>query len=174
MYCTRCGKQIDYDAVICRECQKELIKQEGVLENQSARETVLTKPQNKPVKLSGKVTDDIGFGAVTLLMSVVAIILAIFAIYFFDKSIVRPSKPLFSSDDLNQAYRTLAIIFTLFSICVGLLSLLPGVKSIKLFASARNRGCVRPVPGFVLGITGISILPTTLIFCIDVLLALML
>ena len=51
MYCTKCGKQIDYDAIVCNEClEKE--KTEAAFDNvngECATEEVKSEPEYREV-----------------------------------------------------------------------------------------------------------------------------
>ena len=38
MYCTRCGKQIDYDAIVCNEClEKEKLEKDSQIETEAPK-----------------------------------------------------------------------------------------------------------------------------------------
>lgn len=159
MYCTRCGKQINYDSPICAECVEQLRAEkaaeeaaeavtEEVRESETAGENVapetaaeqpreqLPRYSAAPVAPSGSpVMRGFGNGLASAILGFVAYIFGFLAIAILEEW-------------GNGALLLLALPATVVSIVLG-------ICAIKTFASSTARP--RPIPALVLGISGVSL-----------------
>ncbi len=156
MYCTRCGKQIDYDSLICKECQQELLKA-SVERETSSIEQPRTYSTVKP-RLTGKVTDGIGNGIGSIIFGVVAVYLSYLAIVVAAIAVAE------SYVNEFNAFAFLSLFINFIAFCAEAVSVAFGVKAIKMFIDAKKQNRVKPVPTLVLGIVGISAIEVTLVF----------
>ncbi|MBE5733226.1 MAG: hypothetical protein E7353_09420 [Clostridiales bacterium] len=90
MYCIKCGKQIDYDAKICKECEaKEVAEAQTITEANVATENqtqnVIITPQVEPKEKRSQKNQrahNAGFGLALASVVMVPIALIMFAIYY--------------------------------------------------------------------------------------------
>ena len=133
MYCSKCGKYTETDETLCPECKAK----ENKVEPQVivVEEEVITPPKSSVKKSSNK------YGIASFVLSELAVI------------------PVFVA--LRASVRLPYMINTLVvsAVIAGLMivaSLLLGIFQIKEFVSAGKDKRKRPVPGFVMGLIGIS------------------
>ncbi len=153
MYCTRCGKEIDYEATICKECECELLMEEKARKEAKEAEVVMVDYVSREPK--GKVTDGLGKAIAASIVGGVGFIFSYMALIFVDLAIID-----------YYTYESLvgiAVFLSMLSIGAGIVSLIFGIKSIKFFINAKNQGRVKPIPTLVLGIAAVSLSPMTLL-----------
>lgn len=148
MYCRKCGKQIDYDAPICKECEAA----ETFFGNPTASD--VSSPIGNRKEGFGKALASTILGAVAYLISVINIDIALEAI-----------------EGVNQYGEYyygpgIALCFFLSFLCTGavVVSIIFGIKSIKCFASAKKAGRLLPVATLVLGCVGLACSALTLLY----------
>lgn len=178
MYCTKCGKEINYDSRFCVDCAKELAIEATLAANRasvgSAPAQVTTAPEAEavaaptqteaaaaPAELVPVVIDEVktevkaapapnseingkGKAIASLVMSCVSFLLAYLSIFFV---IFAPGLGVF----MLIAATPLAII-----------SLVQGIKCIKIFSSFARAGLKKPVATLVMGIIGLVTAATSL------------
>lgn len=152
MFCTRCGKEIDYDASICRECEAELIKEAGMTSATAQQEIAAQPVELEQPKGSRKE----GFGG-----ALAATILGWLG-YFV--SCINLGVTLGALGELSVAYDPeiaavfAGIIWVINVVCLGLSvpGLILGIKSMKCFFRAKNEGRVKPIATLILGIVGVA------------------
>lgn len=168
MYCRKCGKQIDYDAEICVECQENeelFTRTDESVVSESAPENEYVEQQSCAPEKEENGSRMFGFG-----LALAAVIVAQFATGFISGmfgSITEISESL--------AGEWLIVLLVLCPIAIGMsvFTLIAGIKSVKRYANCCNQGKVKPIPTLVLGIAAIvlsglnflilSIAPFTLI-----------
>ena len=172
MYCSRCGKEIDYDARFCVECAKELAYESALAASRAAEikaakaaeaeaekaEAIPEEPiaNQAPAYVvpvarpagsanSAPVSSDPNeakFGLGKAIGSLVMSNVAVFLTYFSIFAAI--ASPGFA-------------MFLLFaSLPLAIISLVQGIKSIKAFTSRSRAGYKKPVATLVLGIIGLA------------------
>ena len=131
MYCYKCGKYTETDETLCPECKAK----ENKVEPQVivVEEEVITPPQSSVKKPSNK------YGIESIILAELAVI------------------PVFIAARASVQYMINTLV--VFAVMAGLMlvaSLLLGIFQIEEFVSAGKDKRKRPVPGFVMGLIGIS------------------
>ncbi len=136
MYCTKCGKQIDYDADVCNEC--------SVAENaqQEVKDESAYSPFEEAVAPAPADADNRMFGFGKALAST---IIATFNVIFSVITIIL-------SVEIPEA----GIVLFLMGVAMCALSLIFGIQSICTFKKRCKENCAKPIPALVLGIVGIA------------------
>lgn len=175
MYCSKCGKQIDYDAEVCNECAEQEV---------AARDSEPTPTENQP---TGSRKEGFGrslastiLGAVGFILSMLAITFAILAagnlLIEYSESL-GVAVPIEAYELLGESatFITLAIVFSIFTLGVSIPGMIFGIKSMKVFFKAKREGKVKPIATLVLGICGmvasicaIAFVQLTLLLCLIV------
>ena len=173
MYCSRCGKEIDYDARFCVDCAKEIAyesalaqsrakeakaaKAEAVNESVANQAPAYVVPVARPAGSANStpVSSDpneakfgLGKAIGSLVMSNVAVFLSYISIF---AAIASPGFAMF-------------LLFA--SLPLAIISLVQGIKSIKAFTSRSRAGYKKPVVTLVLGIIGLATAALALIIFI--------
>lgn len=128
MYCSKCGKEIDYDALVCRECEQ-------------AEQTALVE-----TPASGGKPRMRGFGK-ALTAAIVGVIGYLLAFYSFACVCV-------AGESSDEYLAIVALVLAVLSIGMAIISFVFGLKSIRLFGAV-SAGTPRPIGTLVLGIVGI-------------------
>ena len=177
MYCTKCGKQIDYDAPLCLECTAEMAKQardeKKLSENatpapqqsyESAPQQTYTAPQQTYTAPQQTYTapqqtyvaqrpdtrkEGIGKAICSLVLACCISFVGGLAIGFMISELVGA-----------------AVFFTLATIAMGVVSIVNGAMSIKTFVNVKNAGNPLPIPTLILGIVGLAVTVISLLVCI--------
>ena len=151
MYCSKCGKQIDYDAPICLECTAMIAMQSREEKKQdditlptvnpapirpTEQETPKTEEAPKPSR--GKRTAGLVKAILANVSPYAGYFIFIFALSFTFSTAI-------------ESVGVLGIGFVLFiaSCVVGVIF---GIQSIKRFTRARKLGDPAPIPTLILGI----------------------
>lgn len=138
MYCSRCGKQIDYDAIVCNECrakeEAEKLAAQAPVQPAQGYQQEQTSTCNKPLD------DGKGKAIAAVVMGAIAAFWSIFAIYV----------PAFN-------FAVGFIFFCVPSTVLGILGIVNGAKSIKTFIYVKNQGGSKPVGTLVMGIIGLAL-----------------
>ena len=131
MYCSKCGKQIDYHAMVCNECKAAEAAATGGYYYTSAEAGTPITPVT-PVQS----TRMVGFGKALAgtILGFVGIYFAAFAMVFAMLSPVA------------------GVVLNIFGLTLGILSLVFGIQSIKTFKALKNGAGGSPVATLVLGI----------------------
>ena len=135
MYCRKCGKEIDYDAEYCLECEgreKEVVQ--PVYYEQPQQPQASVSEPNGPGR-----TEGIGRAITASVLSVVAFMLSAIAIGVIYDSVGA------------------CIVMFIASIPFAIVSMVNGSKSIKVFQNAVTNRYPKPVATLVCGIVGLSI-----------------
>ncbi|MBE6595739.1 MAG: hypothetical protein E7644_08075 [Ruminococcaceae bacterium] len=129
MYCSKCGKEIDYDATVCRECQQ-------------AEAAAAPAPKGNPRMR--------GFGR-ALIGSILGILALVGDFLGYLVNMILMGAVSWYGASMSTA-RALANVICIFVFISGIIAVILGVCSIKAAKSTPN-GHPRPVPTLILGIT---------------------
>ncbi len=132
MYCSKCGKQIDYQATVCNECKAAEAAATGGYYYAGPTGTPVTPVT--PVQS----TRMVGFGKALAgtILGFVGVYFAAFAMVFAMLSPVA------------------GVVLNIFGLTLGILSLVFGIQSIKTFKALKNGAGGSPIATLVLGIAG--------------------
>ncbi len=153
MYCSRCGKQIDYDAIVCNEC---LAKEEA---EKLASQTPVQQPVEQQVNVpvtpvqpeqgyyqqtqstnEQPLDDGKGRAIAGVVMGGIAAFLSIFAV------------------SITMIYFAIGfVVFCIPTIVLGILAVVNGAKSIKHFIYVKNHGGSKPVGTLIMGIVALAL-----------------
>ena len=165
MYCSNCGKFIDYDAKLCKECEAELVKQTKSTDTTADQDVPpyqgdmppygtevppygfygqqgYYQPQMDPYSYSTEPDPTnrmYGFGK-----ALTSTILSFFGFLFAYISVV-----------LGAFEPEAGVVILLISLPCTVISFIFGLQSINTFR-ARKATCAKPIATLVLGIEGIS------------------
>lgn len=144
MYCRKCGKQIDYDAPVCKECaEAEFFQNYG----QPAPGADTTRPTPAPVG-NGSVRAGFGGALTSTILGSVAFILGIVVMSMIAATV--------EYGYYDASLITAGYVLTVMVMGMAIPALILGIKGIKTFTYAKNHGHVKPIPSLVLGIAGLS------------------
>ena len=147
MYCYKCGKYVETDDTLCPDCKQKQAQEQAELKVVVTEQTATTAVQ--PNGPSNKA------GIVGLVMSMVSITLTIIAVVCAAVGIGLAEE---AYADYEAAYgvAALAIVLQLAATAFIVLAIVYGVKGIKNFKLACRLGTKKPLPGFIMGIAGLS------------------
>ncbi len=172
MYCRKCGKQINYDAPYCLECQEMdalFITPEEEQAKQRTQESAYTAApayQPAPQPLQGDRKEGFGKALASTILAVVSYFLVCIALgvigaldtySYYGYS--------YASDEWAAA-----MVFMLMSIGTAVPALIMGIQSMKCFFRQKREGKVKPVATLVLGIVGMATSAFTLTLALFMLL----
>ena len=142
MYCSKCGKQIDYNATVCNECKSAEM---GGYYYYGAAPAAAPVPPAAPVAS----TRMVGFGK-ALAGTIVSFIGYIFSVIGMVIAI----------------YPAGAIVLMLLALSMGVVSLVFGVQSIKTFKALKNGPGGSPIATLILGIASTAWAGFVLLFAL--------
>ena len=171
MYCKKCGKQLDYDGDICKECQ-EAETYFGSTQEQPVETPVTTEPTTQPV--SQEADKKFGFGtalASTIMGAIAYFIMAIASGIPLGVIEAIEEAGLYTAEISEIAMAGIAVTMVFWVIGVGLSipALIMGIKSIKCFVARKKAGYVKPIPTLVLGLIGLIASATAILFALSAL-----
>ena len=140
MYCTKCGKQIDYDAEVCNEC-----KAAETARNENDYNPFEEPPIGVPTDADNRM---FGFGK-ALASTIIAVVNLIFSFIAMAVSLEEPDA---------------GIVLILMGIAMFVVSLIFGIKSITTFKRRCRENCAKPIPTLILGIVGIVVSATAAMY----------
>ncbi len=195
MYCRKCGKFIDYEADICKECcakesaieEKEVATaeslnevEERVVQNESVnqeQEIIITCEQDNYVKSENRINTNkkLGFSkALTAtILSVIANSMIGAADIFMQSGISWITGEQIVEDPVAMFWVASFVAGFLAMIALGLAipGLIMGIQSILLYVKTVKSGGVKPVVTLVLGIIGVAfavgVIASTLILLLE-------
>ena len=138
MYCNKCGKYIEYDAPICRECEANEAAQAPkkdyyIDENINAYDgEVEIEPADAHNRMYG-----FGPALTSTILSFVGFIFSYISLFGF----------VFEE-------MAVSLVLILFGIGFSIPSIILGIKSIVTFVRRKREGAAKPIPALVLGING--------------------
>ncbi len=144
MYCSKCGKKIDYDSPVCRECEeaeksfsKKFFKDDEFFTNKAESPSENSYPSSPQPSSKQPSTRLEGFG-----VALTATILGFRALVNFFKY-------------ANATSTGLEYLFLMLGIGLAIPALILGIKSIKVYRRVKKQGGVNPIATLVLGIVGL-------------------
>lgn len=142
MYCSKCGKQIDYNATVCNECNAAGggYYYYGTTPAATPAQPVTPVPSTRMVGFGKALTGTI--------LGFVGIYFAAFAMAF---AVLSP---------------VAGVVPNIFGITLGVLSLVFGIQSIKTFKALKNGPGGSPIATLVLGIASTVFAGFTLLFAL--------
>ena len=161
MYCRKCGKQIDYDAHLCKDCQQEvlnasLIEKPKTEEVQPVVQVEKVQPQYtqtvKQVRVGSK-TKGLAKALTSAVVGVFAIVMALIA-YTILMMLAESIGTSVRYD--TEYYEAIAFTLILLSIGFAIPALSLGIQSMSCFFKQNREGKVRPVPTLAFGIVGVA------------------
>ncbi len=161
MYCKKCGKEIDYDAEICIECQGSAnsADEHDFYTEENYYASMYAEGQARKAGL-GRAITGAAFGLVALICSCFAMSIL--------SAMVEDYGYVFDSAVLSTSYG-LAVV----SIGLGIPAVINGIKSIIVFRDAKKGALPKPIPTFICGIascafTVISVVYVILTVCLSI------
>ncbi len=144
MYCSKCGKEIDYDALVCCECMQA--EQQAALAEAPAEEPILTCGNTRKR----------GFGVAlaAVILSFVSAMCAA-AVYLgtvFD-AYLKILRDYFGGDVMMTSVGM--AVFSVLVVVPGVLAVIFGIRSIKTFKSTPH-GHPKPIATLIMGIYAIG------------------
>lgn len=166
MYCRKCGKQIDYDAPLCKECEQAEQDFGGQMEDAQTADTP-TRDEQYPMAApavqedsapaqeqpKGSRKEGLGASIASAVLGVSSFVMNVIALLFADlQMIISPS--------LHQGHPYPVIDpFAIFFLIAGVATMIPaiilGVKSMLCFFKAKREGRLKPIATLICGISGI-------------------
>lgn len=170
MFCRKCGKQIDYDAVCCKECQ-EMDEFFGS-DTPAVEEPSFPVQQEKPV-LEGSRKEGLGKALAATILGGIAYFFVLIALgmltnMFGDLDDLEMMPYLYSSSEVitpiayDSTVMAIMLALTGIALILAIPSLILGIQSIKCFGRQKQEGKVRPVATLVLGIVAVVLAATVL------------
>lgn len=158
MYCRKCGKQIDYDSPICKECQEELIHSISQVEPKVEVKEVVQPQQAQKPQPQGSRMEGFGKALTSTILGVVSYVLVLFAFIFIVAGGAARDATMYDEYAYSSATSmfSLGIVCMMISIGLAITSLILGIKSIKCFIKQKKEGKVKPIATLILGITGVA------------------
>lgn len=165
MYCTRCGKKIDYDARVCRECEAEMAAKATVTDTYAAEQATqnveqpVQQPQYpaqpvQPVQPAGSRMEGFGGALRSAIFATVAVILSIVTYVLGVVDLAISSTP-----GVEGAASSTGVPFLFFMlVTIGMIipALIKGIDAIKCFKREKSAGRLKPIATLILGIAGVS------------------
>ena len=136
MFCTKCGKQIDYNSTVCNECVRA---ENSFFDASQQYNTYPQPPIVEPTPEKPKGSRMVGFGG-----ALAAMIIGDLAIVFAIMSIA------YLMTDVIVSY-ALFYVFIVGAFVMSIFSLVLGIRAIRVFV----RSSPKPIATLVLGIGGI-------------------
>lgn len=178
MYCRKCGKQIDYDSELCKECQEmeeffsapanefQFEEKEEVQQPQQA----YYQPQQPTQPLPGNKKEGFGKALTSTILGVLAYFLVSIALGLLmglaDISYADFNYDRVAYEAACDLIQGIAIVITIIAIGLAIPSLILGIKSIKCFIKQKREGKVKPIATLILGIVGLAASGYALLFAL--------
>lgn len=163
MYCKKCGKEIDYEATICRECEEAEAVSSEVTAEVAAAEAAAVQAANVPSNrmkgfgkaLAGAIIGVIGFGLIYAAFAIVQV-MALEMIEFVENFNLQNVSQQYIETEVFGLLKDAAVSLgiglgcVLASFVTGILSIVFGASSIKCFKKVKEGG--KPIATLILGI----------------------
>ena len=150
MFCQKCGRFMDYNALLCRECEAANRQTANRGPYTNPNQGPFHQPYGAPVYPQGRMPEDPGNAMFGFGKALTSTLLGFFG---FIMAYVAYFVALFNGD----------FPVWIFSLPMGIISLVFGIQSINCF-KARWAPCARPVATLVLGIIGLILGAISLLF----------
>jgi hypothetical protein len=140
MYCSKCGKEIDYDALVCRECEQA--EQQAALAEAPAEEPILTCGNTRKR----------GFG-VALAGCIVGFTATLISVIVYVAGLVSVLSAFEGGADIGRM-AVLILFFELLAIVPAIIAIVKGVRAVKIFKATPSE-LPKPIATLVVGIHAI-------------------
>ncbi len=178
MFCRKCGKQIDYDAEVCKECQETDEFFSGAASSTQGTESSNTDTASftvtdfeqpvQPVAPAGNKKVGFGKALASTILAGIAYFLVLIALELISEALG------LNYESEYYAYATevvidsdmmiIALVLTAIGIALSIPALIMGIQSMKCFFRQKREGKVKPIPTLVLGIVGLALSAMVLSF----------
>ena len=145
MFCTKCGKKIDYDAVVCNEC----VRAESFFVEEVKNPVVEEKPKTSRSLGIGNAISGAVLGYVALIFSAIGMCYSIFGVMAFTIGIAEGPEDILI---IGETFFAIGVVFGLVGLIMSIVSLKKGIASIKLV----KKSSPKPIATLVLGIVSVD------------------
>ena len=158
MFCRKCGKEIDYDAEFCKECQE----MENFFAEPKPEPDFFGQDQPQvPVQpvVTGNRKEGFGKALTSTILSTIAYFVAMIAYGIIIAAMEEVDGGYYNAEVDHEALMMvvgLGVVFMLAALALAIPALIFGIKSIKCFCRAKREGRIKPIPTLVLGIIGVA------------------
>jgi hypothetical protein len=142
MYCSKCGKEIGYDALVCRECEQSEART-ALVEVLAPEQTSTESEENPRMRGFGKALAGCIIGFVATIISVVVYMVGLIGIMTAWEA----------GSDIGQM-TLLTLLAELLAIIPAIVAIVYGVRSIKVFKTTPTY-LPKPIATLVVGIHAI-------------------
>lgn len=153
MYCSKCGKQIDYNALVCKECENaEMI-------------SVETEPKPYVQPIIGNRKEGFRHALISTIVGSITFFLSLIALSVASVALEEYANSLF----YNNFHKGISTVSTVLAfLCIGgaIPALILGIMSIRCFICAKNEGRAKPVATLVCGIVGVVMSALTFFYAL--------
>ncbi len=146
MYCRKCGKEIFYDAPICKECEEaELFFNFNEQPINFEQEPVGDRKEGFGKALTATILGALAFFISAIAFGVFSVLVEEYysTSYYYDATAI-------------GSIVAVGVVFSLIATGLAIPALILGIKSIKVFKLAVNEGRVKPIATLILGIVGVA------------------
>ena len=162
MYCRKCGKQMDYDAPVCKECEE--------MANFFGNGAPIAPTPEKPAPVGSRM-EGFGKALTSTIIGVVSFIVVLIAMVLITAAITEDA--VYDSYygyyySYSNASSMVGVCTALSLICCGavVVALIFGIQSIKCFIAAKRSGAVKPIATLILGIVGVVMSALTFLYAL--------
>ena len=145
MFCSKCGKKIDYDAVVCNECSGN----QSFFVEEVQKPTVEEKPKTSRSLGIGNAISGAVLGYVALIFSAIGMCYSIVGVIAFIIGIAEGPEDILI---IGGAFLAIGVVFGLVGLIMSIVSLKKGIASIKLV----KKSSPKPIATLVLGIVSVD------------------
>ena len=145
MFCSKCGKQIDYDAVVCNECSGN----QSFFVEEVQKPTVEEKPKTSRTLGIGNAIAGAVLGYVALIFSAIGMCYSIFGVIAFIIGIAEGPEDILM---IGETFFAIGVVFGLVGLIMSIVSLKKGIASIKLV----KKSSPKPIATLVLGTVSVD------------------
>ncbi len=162
MYCRKCGKEIDYDSPLCKECEE----QEVFFSDATQVEPVEVKTEPEQIKAEptlGSRKEGFSIALASTILGSIAYIFSMVALGIASAAVDELTYG-YGYSSVAETIAGVAIFFSLICLGAAIPGLIMGIKSIRCFFTEKNEGRVKPIPTLILGIVGVAMSGLTMFF----------
>ena len=182
MFCTKCGKQIDYNSTVCNECVRA---ENSFFDASQQYNTYPQPPIVEPTPAPKKGSRMVGFGGAlaSAILGEIAAAFAIIALLFgfggfvdaLTAAILADGAEAFGEiaflfSDVSDDLLGFCAFFVIGAIVMGIIAIVKGAKSIKVFRESSPK----PIATLILGLVGIVGAVLTFVYLLYVVFVIML
>ena len=144
MYCSKCGKEIDYDALVCRECEQAEAQAQSVEVVPAAEQGTLPASGGKPRMR--------GFGQ-ALAGGIIGFVATLISVIVYVAGLVSVLSAFEGGADVGRM-AVLILFFELLAIVPAIIAIVKGVRAVKIFKATPSE-LPKPIATLVVGIHAI-------------------